>query len=255
MHAPIKRRQKRLKLTPWMMPDLLGLIQVRDKLHTKFMRDKTSKNWLSYKQARNYATTAMRMAKRTLLTSAVNNSKKFWSNISQCTGISGKRRIEPPWPSSSPAICKASGEAINNFFSSAVLSITSLFIPPCENDVIRSECPEDCTPASQATPFTLQHVTAGDVTKAVKALTSSATTTRDQISLKLLRFSLSAISLPLSLIFNMSIDSCFFPTAWKMGQIIPIHNKGNRSDLANYRPITLLPLLSKTHGVPSPSTT
>ena len=66
------------------------------------------------------------------------------------------------------------------------------------------------------------------------------------MSLKLLRFSLSAISLPLSLIFKMSINSCTFPTAWKMGQIIPIHKKGNRSDLANYRPITLLPLLSKT---------
>ena len=119
------------------------------------MRDMTSNNWLSYKQARNYATTAMRTAKRTFLTSATNNSKKFWSNISQCTDISGKRRIEPPWPSSSLAICKASDEAINNFFSSTVLSITSLFIPQCESDVIRSECPVDCTPASQATPFTL----------------------------------------------------------------------------------------------------
>ena len=106
--------------------------------------------------------------------------------------------------------------------------------------------PSGCTPASQATPFTLQHVTADDVTKAVKALTSSATTTRDQMSLKLLRLSLSAISHPLSLIFKMSIDSCTFPTDWKMGQIIPIHKKGKRSDLANYRPITLLPRLSKT---------
>ena len=185
VHAPKKRQQKRLKPTPWMTPDLLGLIQVWDKLHKKFMQDKTSNNWLSCKQARNYATTAMRTTKRTFLTLAANNSKKFWSNISQCTSISSKRRIESPRPSSLPAISKVSGEAINNF-SSAVFSITSLFIPPCESDVIRSECPADCTPASQATPFTLQHVTANDVTKAIKALTSSATTTRDQMSLKLL---------------------------------------------------------------------
>ena len=131
-----------------MTPYLLRLIQVWDKLHKKFMRDKTSNNWLSYKQARNYATTAMRTAKRTFLTSAANNSKKFRSNISQCTGISSKRQIEPPWPSFWPAICKAFGEAINNFFSSAVLSMNLLFIPPCENDVIRSECPANCTPAS-----------------------------------------------------------------------------------------------------------
>ena len=77
VHTPIKRRQKRHKPTPWMMPDLLGLIQVLDKLHKKFMRNKTSNNWLSYKQARNYATTAMRTAKRTFFKSAVNNSKKI----------------------------------------------------------------------------------------------------------------------------------------------------------------------------------
>ena len=43
----------------------------------------------------------------------------------------------------------------------------------------------------------------------------------------------------------MSISACTFPSTWKLAQIIPIHKKGNRHDIANYRPVSYLPLLSK----------
>ena len=40
-------------------------------------------------------------------------------------------------------------------------------------------------------------------------------------------------------------NSCF-PSAWKLAKVIPIYKgKGSKSDMINYRPISLLPLLSK----------
>jgi hypothetical protein len=50
---------------------------------------------------------------------------------------------------------------------------------------------------------------------------------------------------PLASIFNMSLASSVFPTTWKTAQVTPIFKKGNRQVIANYRPISLLPLLSK----------
>ncbi|WP_353803321.1 RNA-directed DNA polymerase [Acinetobacter baumannii] len=35
------------------------------------------------------------------------------------------------------------------------------------------------------------------------------------------------------------------PADWKSGMITPIYKGGNRSDVSNYRPVTLLPVISK----------
>ena len=43
----------------------------------------------------------------------------------------------------------------------------------------------------------------------------------------------------------MSIHSSTFPKLWKMGKITPLFKKGSTQDPGNYRPISILPVLSK----------
>ena len=49
----------------------------------------------------------------------------------------------------------------------------------------------------------------------------------------------------ISKLVNLSFTSGTFPNSLKIAQIIPIHKQGNKSDLGNYRPISILPTLSK----------
>ena len=49
----------------------------------------------------------------------------------------------------------------------------------------------------------------------------------------------------ITLLFNMSISQGKFPDALKNGKIIPIHKGDSRLETSNYRPISLLPTLSK----------
>ena len=49
----------------------------------------------------------------------------------------------------------------------------------------------------------------------------------------------------LSEICNLSITSRTFPNACKVAKLKPIFKKGKKTDPSNYRPISLLPLISK----------
>ena len=50
---------------------------------------------------------------------------------------------------------------------------------------------------------------------------------------------------PISVLFNQSIVSGQFPNTLKSARIIPIHKKGPKTDVNNYRPISLLNIISK----------
>lgn len=47
------------------------------------------------------------------------------------------------------------------------------------------------------------------------------------------------LCLPLSTLFNKSLESSQLPSSWKVAFITPIHKKGDRSLVSNYRPISL----------------
>ena len=50
---------------------------------------------------------------------------------------------------------------------------------------------------------------------------------------------------PIANIINKSIDQCVFPTEWKLANVTPVLKKKGDTSLTNYRPISVLPTLSK----------
>ena len=53
------------------------------------------------------------------------------------------------------------------------------------------------------------------------------------------------ISDSLTYICNQSIINSTFPEKWKEGKVSPLHKSGPKDDTNNYRPISVLPVLSK----------
>ena len=67
----------------------------------------------------------------------------------------------------------------------------------------------------------------------------------DGISVRLIKDSTDVISKSLTNIFNLSLITSTFPSVWSVGKVKAVFKSGNRSDVNNYRPITILPVVSK----------
>lgn len=54
-----------------------------------------------------------------------------------------------------------------------------------------------------------------------------------------------ALALPITLLVNQSISQNAVPVSWKAAVITPIFKSGSKLLAANYRPISILPIISK----------
>ena len=65
------------------------------------------------------------------------------------------------------------------------------------------------------------------------------------ISIWMIKICDASICKPLELIFRSCLENGKFPTEWKKANVVPAHKKGDKQNLKNYRPISLLPVAGK----------
>lgn len=92
--------------------------------------------------------------------------------------------------------------------------------------------------------FFLNQLSECDVKKNILAITSNSVGS-DSISRKMIIPLLDILTPVLTSIFNTSISTCTFPSIWKDAEIVPLPKKTNPTSLSEYRPISILPFLSK----------
>ena len=67
----------------------------------------------------------------------------------------------------------------------------------------------------------------------------------DGIPTQVLKYCASALAPSITAMFNLSLSIGKIPKEWKSANVIPIHKKDNIHNVVNYRPISLLPIISK----------
>ena len=71
------------------------------------------------------------------------------------------------------------------------------------------------------------------------------TTGFDNLPPGLLKDAAAEIASTLAHIINLSLRSGQVPSQWKIAEVIPLHKSGNTGDNNNFRPISILPAVSK----------
>ena len=79
----------------------------------------------------------------------------------------------------------------------------------------------------------------------IKELAVNKATGLDGIPAHLLKETAEQIAPSIALLFNKSLLQGEVPEDWKLANIVPVFKKGKREHVANYRPISLLPIISK----------
>ena len=67
----------------------------------------------------------------------------------------------------------------------------------------------------------------------------------DNISIRTLKICANTICKPLEIIFKQALTTVVFPSEWKKGNIVPCYKKGDKQNIKNYRPVSLLPICGK----------
>ena len=93
--------------------------------------------------------------------------------------------------------------------------------------------------------FKFKYVPKISIENQLKRLSKKKPSGVDNIPARLLRDSATAISQPITYLINLSLQTGNIPEEWKTARITPIHKSGSITSTDNYRPISVLPILSK----------
>jgi hypothetical protein len=77
-------------------------------------------------------------------------------------------------------------------------------------------------------PFKIPEITSQFISKELQDLDIRKSTGLDGIGTKFLKMCSKIISKPLKKIFNLSLSSGLFPSAFKQAKVTPIHKKGQQ---------------------------
>ena len=93
--------------------------------------------------------------------------------------------------------------------------------------------------------FYCSNISMYELVDAVKKLKPSRTCIANCISSSLLKDCISCICQPLLYICNLSLDTGIFPDQLKISKVIPIFKKGTKTEMSNYRPISITNPIAK----------
>ena len=93
--------------------------------------------------------------------------------------------------------------------------------------------------------FKISYITPEQVSASIMALDSSKAIGLEGIGPRIIKSIANILSLSIAALINKSIATGKFPDKLKLAKVFPIHKSGSKSDPCNYRPISILPTISK----------
>ena len=86
----------------------------------------------------------------------------------------------------------------------------------------------------------INFMTSGNILRAVHSIKMKNSQGDDRIPQRILIDGISILLNPLTTLFGTIYEKKEIPEQWKLAKITPVHKKGNKSVISNYRPVANL---------------
>lgn len=225
-HAPLRTVRIGKPRAPWLTDVIRLMMKLRDRALKKYKLEKTPQNWSYYKNLRNFVLASIRREKQAYIISLQNNPKEMWKALKELHIQREDNKYHMPDATEL--------EELNNYFASVFSKTDNCLFSTVHYNNTRYN----------STSFSLSMVDTKCVLKAVKEIKSNAFGS-DKISLIMIKLCLPTILPHLTHIVNSCMERGYFPLVWKEAEILPIPKVQNPTALKDFRPISLLSLLSK----------
>lgn len=185
---------------------------------------------------------ARKMYNCDIISNSDNRSKAVWTVVKSELGILNRKSRD------FPDLCVGDkplkeGQLIADFFNDQFANVSKVI--KCQ------PCPYTATELVKKVNINIQdnfkfkHVTIDQVKKTILSLKNKKSVGWDEIPVEIVKKTAGSISIPLCYLINQCFDEGIYPCQLKNAELKPLFKKGSVEDPGNYRPVSILPTLSK----------
>ena len=250
---------------PFMTKDLSKEMMTTSRLRNKYLKDKTEENRLLYTQQRNKCVSLLRKTKinyyGNLNVKEITDNKKFWKTVKPFLSDKSKTSDKIHFNENGELLNSESetAEVLNNFFSNIV---KDLKIPEYENldrsfenvedPVLRAILKYKNHPSitvikekAKNSVFSFYEVVQDKIEKEINRLNKVKASRKSDIPIKNIHDDVDIFADFIAESFKGAIKTSNFSNCLKLADITPLHKKWRKDNKKNYRPVRILPALSK----------
>ena len=250
--APLKEIRVKGNSKPWFDAEVIDRIQVRDKLRKKYNKTKLQIDYDNFKNAQKQAKKIVKRKKcdfvKNELRENIAKPSKLWTTL-KSIGLPSKSKDESK-------IClkenetmffepKETSRIFKNFYENLAQTLVDK-LPPAPNKYNNETTKLYYDRMNINNSFKLEEVDTEQIYNILRQTNEHKAPGIDKLSGVFIKDGAELLAKPVSELINLSIVSSTFPDPCAIAKLKALYKKGSKLDPKNYRPISLLPLLSKT---------
>lgn len=238
----LPRRARTIK--PWITIGLLRCIRNRDNMHLKLkLSADNSILRVTYRRYRNFCNDILKKVKREYqrqeILAAGSNSRKLWDVIKRNINMNKPKDYSSNLLTMSDSPSRSVND-VNEYFVNIGKSLAEKILLHNNSTVNTNPFTYGVTKS-----FGLLDTDEAEIESIITSLKNNCAKGWDGIPSSILKQYKNILIPPITHVCRLSLSAGVFPDAFKKAVIKPIYKAGDRSLISNYRPISLLPSLSK----------
>lgn len=221
----------------WFSPALKRTLNEKLKYHRRFRHFENPLDYDTYSMLRRRCQklidTDYASFTSSVESSLNNNIKHFWKYVNSrksSSSLPQTMKYGDLVSSDRKSICELFSNYFSSVFEQTSSSLVTNFIKPVHE------------PNRFINAMKISH---NDIINKIARLDPNKGAGPDGIPALLIKKCAKTLSIPLGIIFNISLQSGVFPSEWKTAHVVPIFKSGDKSRCENYRPISILSCLGK----------